>query len=275
MVSIHVINSENFYALYGIVTLIITILLLWYFVRSNIDVTNTSQYSSYYGDYEGLSDGVLRRTYDTVLPDGDTVGYTRLNLADVSTTNENDRKRQDEQIKAIHAWSVGKQYRDSPVRLPLRYDIVNRFSSGETNHQDLQISNLHALSMEQPVSGQCKLRGLVETDVTDVVDGENSNAHREGLNNPSGTPDNDFEELALPFTTTKYPVGNIQLTNKDEPKPYNMQVGLYGDVPVTFYEEEDMLYSPEWYHGVGSGLYIQNMRTAFKKVNWPIQKAFW
>lgn len=238
MTSIHVIDESNFYQLYGIVTLIIIILLLWYFVRSNIYTTSYS--CDRYSKYEGLSDGVvydgmrLRRTYDKVLPNGNTFGFAHANLADVDETNYNDRNRQDDQIRAIHALSTG-----------------------------------------EPLNGNFKLRSLVDNDVVDVVDGDNANAQREGLNNPSGTPYNDFEELALPFATTKYPVGNVQLTNKDEPKPYNMQVGLYGGVPVTFYNEEDMLYSPEWYHGVGSGLYIQNMRTTFKKVNWPTQKAFW
>lgn len=217
MSSIHVINEGAFYQLYGIVTLIITMLLLWYFIRSNISVSNC----------EGFN------TYDAVLQDG-TVLTRRSNLASVDETDYNDRANQDAKIRAIHA-----------------------------------------LSSNDKLDGNFRLRGLVDNDITDVVNSEDSNTHREGLNNPSGVPYNDFEELALPFTTTKYPVGNVQLTDADKPKPYNMQVGLYGGVPVTFYNEEDMLHSPEWYHGVGSGLYIQNSRTLHRNVNWPWQKTFW
>lgn len=93
----------------------------------------------------------------------------------------------------------------------------------------------------------------------------------EGLNNPDGDENGDFQELGLPGVVTNYPP-RLKLTPDGEDPKYNIQSGTYGDVPVVFYSEPDYLYAGEW--RVPNRLYVKNTRTTFMEQA-PIERTFW
>lgn len=93
----------------------------------------------------------------------------------------------------------------------------------------------------------------------------------EGLNNPYGDENGNFDELGLSGVVTKYPP-RIQLTEKGKKPNYNIQVGSYGDVPVVFYSDQDNLYAGEW--RVPNRVYVKNTRTTFME-QVPSEKTFY
>lgn len=100
--------------------------------------------------------------------------------------------------------------------------------------------------------------------------------YTEGLNNPNGdatgdAADGDFGELGLSGVVTEYPP-RVQLTPTGEPTKYHLQTGMYGDVPVVFYTEPDMLYAAEW--RVPNRVYVKNNRSLFME-QIPEQRSYW
>jgi hypothetical protein len=93
---------------------------------------------------------------------------------------------------------------------------------------------------------------------------------KEGLDNPDGT-NGDFGELGLSEVTTPTPA--IKLTPDGEEPKYKLRTGTYGDVPVVFFDEKDLLYANEWGHG--NAMYIPNTRSSWESANTPWQKTFW
>lgn len=93
----------------------------------------------------------------------------------------------------------------------------------------------------------------------------------EGLNNPDGDENGDFDELGLSGVVTKFPP-MVQLTKPGEKPKYNIQQGTYGDVPVVFYSNADYLYAGEW--RVPNKVYVKNTRTTFME-EIPPERTFW
>lgn len=93
----------------------------------------------------------------------------------------------------------------------------------------------------------------------------------EGLNNPDGDLNGDFDEVGLSGVVTKFPP-RLKLTEPGENPKYNVQVGTYGDVPVVFYSDQDMLYAGEW--RVPNRVYVKNTRTTFME-QVPSEKTFY
>lgn len=83
----------------------------------------------------------------------------------------------------------------------------------------------------------------------------------EGLNNPDGNEDGDFEELGLPGVVTKFPPA----IKFDPPVKYNLQYGSYGDVPVVFYDEDSLKYSEEWWLSNPNRIFVPNTRTLYRR----------
>lgn len=94
---------------------------------------------------------------------------------------------------------------------------------------------------------------------------------KEGLDNPDGDLDGDFKVLGLSGVTTPQPA--TRLTPEGEQPAYRLDSGLYGDVPVVFFKDSDLLYSREW--GMGNNIYVPNTRTMFENVNTPLEKTYW
>lgn len=92
----------------------------------------------------------------------------------------------------------------------------------------------------------------------------------EGLNNPNGDENGDFDELGLSGVVTKYPP-RLKLTEDGEYPKYDVQSGTYGDVPVVFYSDQDTLYAGEW--RVPNRVYVKNTRTTFME-QVPSDKTF-
>jgi hypothetical protein len=93
----------------------------------------------------------------------------------------------------------------------------------------------------------------------------------EGLNNPDGDENGDFDELGLSGVVNKYPP-RLKLTKDGEEPKYNIQSGTYGDVPVVFYSDQDNLYAGEW--RVPNRVYVKNTRTTFME-QVPSDKTFY
>ena len=72
----------------------------------------------------------------------------------------------------------------------------------------------------------------------------------EGLNNPDGNADGDFDILGLPGVIAPPPVP-IKLTPDGEEPKYKLESGTYGDVPIIFFKDQDLLYANEWGHEIG------------------------
>lgn len=107
---------------------------------------------------------------------------------------------------------------------------------------------------------------------TNLTSGECKHSHhKEGLNNPDGDLNGDFQVLGLSGVTT--PIPATKLTPDGEEPAYHLDSGTYGDIPVVFFKDSDLIYSREW--GMGNYLYLPNTRTMFENVNTPIQKAYW
>lgn len=66
----------------------------------------------------------------------------------------------------------------------------------------------------------------------------------------------------------------IRMTPEGEEPSYTLQTGIYGDVPLSFFEEKDIPYGPEW-PSKDVYMYVPNMRTTFQKVNTPVESMFW
>ncbi len=96
--------------------------------------------------------------------------------------------------------------------------------------------------------------------------------HHEGLNNPDGDLDGNFDILGLPGVRSPLPPP-IKLTPDGEDPKYKLETGTYGDVPIVFFKDQDLLYANEWGHG--NMIYRPNTRTMFMNLNTPLQKTFW
>lgn len=95
---------------------------------------------------------------------------------------------------------------------------------------------------------------------------------KEGLNNPDGDINGDFDILGLPGVIAPPPVP-IKLTPDGEEPKYKVETGTYGDVPIVFFKDQDLLYANEWGHG--NKIYRPNTRTMFMNINTPHERTFW
>ena len=65
----------------------------------------------------------------------------------------------------------------------------------------------------------------------------------------------------------------VQLTNPNEPKPYQLVEAVYGGIPYYLYEWRDLRYSPEWYPGNRAA--VMNSKTWFQKTMKLRDADFW
>jgi hypothetical protein len=90
----------------------------------------------------------------------------------------------------------------------------------------------------------------------------------EGLDNPDGDADGLFDELEFSGEITRS--SPLRLSDK---KPYHVQYGTYGDVPVVLFGDDDLLYSREW--GMDNAIYVPNTRRMVKNNIIPREQMFW
>lgn len=67
---------------------------------------------------------------------------------------------------------------------------------------------------------------------------------------------------------------NIPADSDSQYKFGPLQKGIYGDVPVYFYETIDDLHAPDWRQS-NEGIYVHNAKTYWKDVNTPIEANYW
>jgi hypothetical protein len=163
--TVRVLDLGNFYSIYGIVTILVLILLIWYFVRSNMEKPKSCK---------SCACPSVRATTNAPMPKRASI-------------------------------------RVSPTQ--------------------------------------------VKSDVSAT-----KNTQKEGFEGTAGFPIEDPEILAyMPEFDGSMEIEKIQLSDPNKPAPYNLYMGLYGDVPLGIYDVKDSIYKAEFDHS--TGIYLPNSRT--------------
>ena len=225
-VMVHVINAGRIYSTYGVITLICLIMLLWFFVRTNLE------------SCEGFKDFSCKKCKKKCLG--------KCNCPCLYCVTENGKRK-----------------------------IL------------LQRSGMCGCGGTSGMCGLCGKSGMCGGGGTSGMCGTCDKCNRPcSARSRCGCPGCRFANVEgmFPFETPEVrsyfpeliePEPNpIQITPKDQPKPYKLTKGTYGDVPIEFYDLADEYYRPEWYD-LSNTMYVPNMRTTFRKVNTPIESSFW
>ncbi len=217
---IHYIDADNYYMIYGIATLIIVLLLLWFFIRTNLEYDN-KRCSKCYKKING------------------------------SSCNNCSHKIQGSKCNLC---SMPKQFCNcaeevSASRKPIR-----------TSEQSNLLTDIETKIKTEGCA--YKSQNLTNDKLNDILPEQT----REGMF-PMEDPSilSQFPEFQEPD------VQPINMTGGN--KPYKLQKGIYGGVSVYTYDVSDAMYGPEW--DLNTGIYIPNMRTAFKNVITPREKMYW
>lgn len=262
------IDLGDFYSIYGVVTLIAVILLLWYFVRSNLEVGGCDRSHGCPHNLHGHNHGCPHNLHghcSCCRLHPEHVDVTAVSKPTQNVTDAGDVKDTKDGFRGRHGWRRGgwgggwggRGWGWGGPRVI--YASPTYFNEPYTD--PVYVEEGSYICELSATGKKCRLK-------VDVVPDEKK-TKREGM-----FPIEDPAVLA--FTpefdgTNEY--APIPITAEGATPNYKLATGKYGDVPLSIYDLKDSMYKPEWNHD--KGIFVPNTKTHFRHVYTPVESMYW